>query len=252
MKNHFLITTIFIILFVGCDIDKRKPERRTFKNYTVEATYLDSNLIDGRAKYFDKGGNLIYIENYVQGKKEGYATSYYPNQKLKDSMFFSNGLKNGFSYRFDPAGKLIRKSFNYYGLTVGDQFYRASDRKNVYFFLDFDKNVLIRCEYDSVGKSQLLHFDVNPKVSTVFNGNDSAYNLLIYFPNPPELSMKFMMGIKNETNKTKNEKELFNERLFLDTVVMKPKKGWYPYVSVHVENLEDSINQIHYYEFKME
>lgn len=252
MNKNYLIILLLGNLFSSCKNSEPKVERRIFTKYSIEAKFIDSTIIDGTAKYYDSNNNLTQIINYVRGKKEGYSTIYYPNQNLEDSMFFSNNLKNGFLYKFDSSGILMRKIYYYYGLEVGDQFYRSATNLDIYFFLDFNKNILVRCEYDSSGKTKLDYFEVKPKINTVFKDKDTAFNLLIYFPKPPNLSMTFRLGITNDNHEIKNEVELNSNRLFLDTVVLKPEKGWFPSVSIHVENLKDSINKIYYYDFKYE
>lgn len=239
----FLVS--FIIYLIGCNSKYPKIERRSFGEYSIEAIFKDSGIIDGIAKYFDKKNNLIRIVTYKNGIINGAVLNYYSNGLLRDSMNFSEGLKNGYAYHYDSTGHLFSIENHYYGNKVGGQYFYTLNGLYRYFFSDFNKNDLVRCDYDSLRKCKLTYFNDHPIRSNVLLEGKPGINFLIYFPKPPHLSITYSIGLSNVKHETKNITELHdNDRLFLDTALVLPEKGWYYSISCHVENIKDSINEI--------
>jgi antitoxin component YwqK of YwqJK toxin-antitoxin module len=80
----------------------------------MKATYSDQELTnaEGMFYYFHSNGNASMYGMYAQGQREGIWISHYANGKLKDSISYWNGKKNGGFQRYHLTG-LLYISGNY-------------------------------------------------------------------------------------------------------------------------------------------
>ena len=66
---------------------------------------IASNKFNGEFKDFDLNGRLMLSGNYIEGKKEGEFSAYYPNGKQKWNIIFKNNLPVDTAMYFYPDGK---------------------------------------------------------------------------------------------------------------------------------------------------
>jgi hypothetical protein len=254
LKINIFFLIGFVILFTGCSCNstnKKKLTRKKIGNYFVEAHFIDSNKIDGLAKYYDENGSLLSVANYENDLKAGPAINFYSNGMKKDSMFFTGGLRNGEAFIYDSLGHLERMTTYYYGISVGNNILYSSGRLKEYFFNDFNSNTLFSCEYDSSGKCLMGGFGLKP-ITNIIKDDDgkSVMTLFLYLPKPPNLSTIYHIGLANENNEKKSETIIKDNRLFLDTALYEPGKGLHYYISTHIENANGSTDKMFIHELK--
>jgi|SRR6188508_349678 hypothetical protein len=249
MRQRSIITLIalfFSTFCLSCIDLQSKNKRKKIGAFFVEARFKNDSTIDGPAKFFDKNDVLKSTVNYVNGLKHGPAINYFGNGKLKDSMNFIYGVKNGFQFAYDSAGKLISINYDYYGLRVGPEMELNNEKIRKYYFVDFNKEDLIECKYNSYGQvDEIPYFTTRPRVSKVRQGESfGMLELFFYLPKPPGVDVKYQVGL---TNKNKNDRNLFfvaNDRIIFDTLLPYPANGWHYYVSAHVKTINNQVNRI--------
>jgi hypothetical protein len=247
------ISVFFMYVFFSCNTKNNKAKRVKSGKYTIEAKFINDTIIDGKAIYYDSTNTLSSIVSYNMGLKSGPTVNFYPNGIVSDSLYYSNGVLNGGAFMFDSAGNLMRVKYSYYGLPVGHYYVFESGKIIKYYFSDFEKNDLVVCKYDSSGRCRLNKFNLNPVLSEAI-GTDrvNVLSLFLYLPSPPGLNAVYKIGLENEQRETKNERVIGQDRIFLDTVLSYPEKGWHYFVSTHLESQKDSINKIFFNELRLD
>ncbi|HPF07031.1 MAG TPA: hypothetical protein PK293_13420 [Spirochaetota bacterium] len=66
---------------------------------------------EGVGQWFYPSGNLQYRTNWSEGKATGEEIEYYdmPGKRMKTSIIWNKGLKNGAEVHYDSAGKVIKR-----------------------------------------------------------------------------------------------------------------------------------------------
>jgi antitoxin component YwqK of YwqJK toxin-antitoxin module len=242
----YQLTVFFIIgLFSRCSNNSPKIQEKRIGAYLVKARFKNDSIIDGVARFYTKGGSLVAVTNYTNGIKNGYAVIYHPNGQKSDSMYFTNGVKNGSQYRYDTSGRLSSINYQYYGLRMGPQLFFEKGLPVKYFYIDFNKDDLINCKYDSLGNiHELSYFAMKASVSQVISSNVKMLELFFYLPNPPNVQVEYSIGI---TDKNDNDTmlSLINfDRIIFDTLLPYPKKGLNYYVSAHLKSKNGKVNKV--------
>jgi len=247
IKTSKLILVLTVIIFIHF-FCKSSPENITTKHYkgfSIKAHFIDSEKIDGLAKYFDIDGNLIAIINYKNGIKTGPAVNFFLNGFKKDSMTYDSGQEQGFIFHYDSSGRLGSKVNYYKGSKVGPGIIYSFGKLKQYYFNDFDSNTVFISNYDSLGRSVVGMINLDPK-SMVFDedNGESTMQLRLYLPNPPNIISIYHLGLANENNSEKKEILINNDRFYLDTILNPPPKGYHYYVSTHFQNSDSTINKL--------
>jgi len=248
-KRHFLILVLTAFVGFGCiSPPGKKIVRKQIGNYYIEAPYIN-DTIEGMARYYDTNNRLISIVEYKNDLKYGPAINFYESGMKRDSSFYRDGLRNGKSFVYDSLGNKIEMSSYYYGILVGDNISYSNGKPREYFFNDFHGNTHFsirydtagRCKIGKMGKSSLL------PITYIFE-NESGMpkmNVFFYFPQPPNLTTTFSIGLMDEKMiKVKETLININNRFFIDTILSQPQKGYQYYISMHIQNIKDSINQV--------
>lgn len=161
---------------------------------------IADTTFDGPIKFYDAKSNVLVEEgNYVNGKRSGTDIIYYKDGIIQSEAEFVDGKQNGYSFNYDSSGKLVQKSYNYYGLSVGGSGDYINDSIKEYYFYDLDDNVLVYLNYDSIKGRRLT--DIQPNL---FFFHDSHYqhydshgtlhtsrNYFVYTPNPPKFDFRY-------------------------------------------------------------
>lgn len=165
---------------------------------TAEGRISPDTVFDGPIKFYDATSNqLIERGNYMNGIKIGMDTIYNKNGTIASKADFADGKQNGYSFHFDSNGNLVQKSYNYYGLNVGSSVNYIKDSVKEYYFYDFDENVLVYLNYDSIKGKRIG--DIQPKLFFFRETYYQSYNnhgvglksFFVYTPNPPKFDFKY-------------------------------------------------------------
>jgi hypothetical protein len=222
-------------------------------DYIIEAHFIRDSFIDGQAKYYDKNGNVVSLVDYKKGIKNGPAVNFYDNGIKKDSMNYTNGLLNGELWEYDSLGHLEKVVTYYYGLLVGHSTTYYFNQPHEYYYNDLNGDIIFYCEYDSLGKCLVGKFEPRPRLDRILDDNRKpALRLFLYFIKPPNLSTTYSLGIATEKNETIQEYQIKTDRLFFDTVLQSLPKNEHYFISTHIENKKDSINQVFINQLKWE
>lgn len=80
------------------------------KNKVSEGKVVNK-LYEGQWKYYHKASKAIMtIENYSNGKLEGFRLVFYPNGKIAEETIYKNNKKNGVYKRYTESGIIIEES----------------------------------------------------------------------------------------------------------------------------------------------
>lgn len=242
MKKVILIAITFFVL-ISCS--NYELQRKKIGEDLVEAKFVDDTLINGEAKFFDLNGNLESKANFFKGIKNGYAVNYYKNGVVKDSMYYTSNVLNGFFYSFDSSGFILFKGNNFHGLSAGDQYFFKDKTIKEYYFTNFERRRLVTCLYDSTGSCYSYFLNLSPVISDVLIKNEQpAINLFLYFPHPEGIELSYTIGLIDANNKRLSEVPLTSTNFFLDTTLAVPMQGSQYFISLKFKNLKDSKTEI--------
>ena len=248
----YIINAVFFCFLLSACKEKKIIRKRIDGKNIIEAKFINDSVIDGVAKFYDLQGNLKVRGTYLNGKRNGPTLIFYENRKIKDSLNYDSDLLNGKSFKYDSTGLLLFTLSYYYGIEVGDHpFYTRSGTKN-YYFTNFEKEILVKCRYDSLGRCDSFYFNAYPIITDFFtDDNVRSFRIFFYFPHPPDFEAKYTIGLINENGIKQNEIILNSNRIFLDTTLSKPQKMWHYFVSIDYKNVStDSIVNMYYKEVK--
>lgn len=217
-------------------------------------------VFDGTIKFYDTKSNVLVEEgNYVNGKKIGTDIFYYKNGTVQSKAEFADGKQNGYSFNYDSSGKLVQKSYNYYGLNVGGSANYLNDSIKEYYFYDLDENVLMYLEYDSIRGKQLGKIQPN-----LFFFHDSHYqnydshgtlhtsrSYFVYTPNPPKFDFKYSFVAIDSSYKVLSVlSEISNNQPW--SIINIDWKPEYPHQQLALRlKVRDSINNVNMTAFKV-
>lgn len=248
MRKLLTITFVALVgafILINCNDTKKRVERRQMNGYTIEAHFKDDSIVEGVAKFYQKDGRLVSITNYSDGKKDGVAMNYHSNGERSDSMNFSCGFKNGFQYRYDSLGQLYSIGFEYFDLRMGPQVFLDKGIVNRYFYLDFNKEDLIGCSYDSLGQiTEVNFFLTKPKITQVEVDDRKMVELFFYLPNPPNAQITYDVGVTNGGHEDRRLFSVNKSSIIFDTILPRSEEGQYYYVSAHIKNVSGSVNKL--------
>ena len=80
----------------------------------MEGSYLNDEY-HGKINTYDEFGDVIKIEQYVNGRLHGQVVSFYPvkmaetskTRRVMEIAFYDNGLLHGNKISFMPSGKIM-------------------------------------------------------------------------------------------------------------------------------------------------
>ena len=124
MKNTILLILSFLIFscqnsasvdsFSSLSTRKIDAEGKSIKSIKSKKgfLYVNDSIFSGMIYYlYPNSRDTLKIENYSNGKENGYWFQYYPNHVLKEKRFFVNGKKEGEHIGFYENGE---KRFSYH------------------------------------------------------------------------------------------------------------------------------------------
>lgn len=238
-----VICWALITLIIGCSNERRKFEKREVDNYIVEGIFINDSVYEGLTKFFSLKGELKSKINFMNGKKNGIAVNYFDNGNIHDSCFYENGLKNGDHFVFDSSGNLVYQDFYVQGYRIGGQVFYKNKEVWQYIFSNFEKKNIYSCIYDSIGVKQFGGEILNTSIYTTNINNSTYYGLFFYLIYPPNISVKYTLGIEDIDTKTKKELHVFPKRgIFVDTILAIPAKSEKYFVSAEYN---DTTNKFH-------
>jgi antitoxin component YwqK of YwqJK toxin-antitoxin module len=103
------------------------------KMKAFEATY-ENGLVEGEVSEFNEAGTKITSTFYKKGKKDGIATFYYKDGKVRITAEFKNDLQDGMTYEYFPSGTIAKQAMFRYGIRDGEEktFYENGELKTHY------------------------------------------------------------------------------------------------------------------------
>lgn len=238
-----LICWLFIALIIGCKNGQQKIERRKIGNYFVESIFINDSVYHGTTKFFSLKGELESKIHFINGTKDGIAINYHKNGNIHDSSFYVNGLKNGDHFVFDSSGELIYQDFYVSGHRLGGHVLYKKQKVYQYIFSNFEKKNIYSCIYDSIGVKQFSGDILNTTIYTTNINNTPCYGLFVYLIYPPNIFVKYTLGIEDTVRKIKKDLQVFSkDRIFIDTVLEIPRKSEQYFVSAEYN---DTVNKFH-------
>jgi len=241
-KYFLIVLTIFCL---SCT-NRNTVKRIKVNNYFVEGNFINGNTIDGNAKYYDSVGVLYNITTYDKGIKSGISIDYYPNGTVSDSVSFFCGKETGYWNRYDSIGSRVYANFYYCGLPYGPELLFKRNKLIHYYFTDFDRNTIVRCNYDSLGQIDSIgEFKMMFTLKSLERDSLKQLNMFAYLPVLPHTEQAFSIGL---TNKSNVNKELFpivgrRDDFFIDTILAVPPRGWYYYLACNIRANNGAINK---------
>ncbi len=124
--------------------------------YDDEKVHITGNykhgLKNGYFKTYDRNGNLISTEKYVNGEKETKAeninslevkTDYYPNGKVKVvATYTKDGIPEGVRREYDENGKIVKSYIFKHGKIIGEGIFSEAGQKEGFWKEFYDDGKL--------------------------------------------------------------------------------------------------------------
>lgn len=183
---------------------------KAFKLNREVKTFDSKKRIHGRYLRIEKG--VVILEgNYRHGSAEGTFTTYYPNGKIKEKVFYKRNKALGANYGYYENGNLNYKGYNLNGL-YGDSFhYDENGQLDVYGANDIEHSFFYYSNYSgltpinvigNIFSENIYSCDTKSKKTIILSDKAEVRNisdLYITVANPPQLSRE----VEVEINKKK-------------------------------------------------
>jgi antitoxin component YwqK of YwqJK toxin-antitoxin module len=135
------------------------PSDPTFgKVKAFEANYING-LVEGEASEYNEAGTKITSTFYKNGKKEGIATIYYKDGKVRIAANFIHDLQEGTTSEYYPSGNLAKEATFKNGFRDGEEkTYHENGQLKTFYIIKKDKLNGSGKEWNSQG---VLIFEAN-------------------------------------------------------------------------------------------
>jgi hypothetical protein len=156
IRSNILLISLGVLL-IGCTqsrIDNKSYviTRDAFGNVQSEINYINDTIMDGVAKYYYINKKLKDEIYFTNGLKNGFHKHYTQEGSLVSIIEFREGLQEGYTYWYYPNGNLESKSFWLKGKIFGDAYYYYNTGiLESYRSFDFQMNNRYLIKYDSNG-----------------------------------------------------------------------------------------------------
>ena len=232
--SYFFVS---VIVYISCGCQQgSKIEYRTVGSYKLKATYSADNILEGKAEVYDLSDRLLNISNYDRGLKNGISIDYNFDGSILDSVTFVYGKEYGYKKYIDSTGKITYKNYYYFGLPYGPEIFYYQGKIIKYLFNDFNKETLVRCNYDSLETLNNVDFFYMKFISTDMIKNEKKVkNLFGFTPLIPRTDQEFAIGITNKSNADQKLFTINSNNFFIDTLLAAPPAGWNYYMSCSVK-----------------
>ena len=239
-NNWHLI--VLAIIFLSCNEKRIKIER--IKNFTVQASFLDHNVIDGKARYFDSLGRLVNISTFSKGIRNGVNINYYPNGIVSDSVEYIFDKENGYWTYFDTSGIIGYSDYYYFGLGFGPTTWYENGQLQKYQFRDFNHKVIAEGKYTEHSKLDSIQgFHMNLCVTKVSKEGGKFCDLFGYLPEFPNTEQIFSIGLTNKNQRESQICAVKGKYFFIDTLLPIPPQNWFYYLGCHIRANGGAINK---------
>ncbi|MFT4801180.1 MAG: antitoxin component YwqK of YwqJK toxin-antitoxin module [Flavobacteriaceae bacterium] len=101
-------------------------------------------LLDSTWNFYDEIGNLRYVINYKEGKKNGEYINY-KNDKISEIEIYKSDIKEGINFQYYPTGELKKEIPYVNGLRSGKG-YEYSESQRIILILTYEKDYLKRVD----------------------------------------------------------------------------------------------------------
>ncbi len=110
------------------------PLNPIFRKVKAFEANFENGLIEGEACEFNEAGTKITSTFYKHGKKEGLATIYYNDGKVRITAEFENDLQEGMTHEFFPNGTIAKQAMFHEGFREGEEktFHENGQLKTAY------------------------------------------------------------------------------------------------------------------------
>ena len=234
---HF---TSIIFLLISCNNNNGLVSKKKIDGKIIESGFINDSIFDGVTKFYDLNNHLESKIHFTKGIKNGIALNYHANGKVFDSSFYKNGFKNGSHYVYDTLGQLIYIDYYFNGHQFGGQTFFKDNKPFQYVFNNFEKKNIFSCGYDTIGIFAYNGDIINANIYTDKINGTETYGLFAYFLNPPNIQVKYSLGITEQRLDTRKTLSSFdNSKVFIDTFLNKPPVGWKYYMSAEYN---DTVN----------
>jgi hypothetical protein len=188
------------------------------------------------------GTSVAELKN---GVREGSMVNYFPNGMTRDSETYSSDKVNGRVFHYDSLGVLESEEYAYFGVTVGPRILYQQGKVSTYSFVDFNRTMLVECKYDTGGRCRSVStFDANPVMTNAWLRDRPVKELSLYLPRPPRFTITHKLGISYSGDKADELTEIKSNNVYWDTILPVLPPGRNYYVSSHLYDKNDSINQL--------
>lgn len=106
MKKLLLILVVCTFVFACSDDKKSGDEKKENKEESLVIDNDNSNFYTGKVVILYKNGNIKYVENYLDGIKQGEYMNCYKTGEKKAEGKFNSGKRAGTWVWYDENGEV--------------------------------------------------------------------------------------------------------------------------------------------------
>jgi hypothetical protein len=212
-------------------------------SYTIKARYIDGRR-NGKTEFYDNSGHLTGVVNYKDDAKWGMCIHYYSNGVVSDSILYECDKPKGYWRHYDQAGEPTHFSYYYFGLQYGPELWYDKDTVlRTYKFLDFEKQAILECSYNSRGhieaiKNIALPISLEERKK---NGVD-MFDFFAYLPRIPLVKHTYYLGVADANKVMHKLCNIQGENFFIDTLLVAPPPGSHFYLGCDLKAVEGGID----------
>jgi|GEM_PF-4909729 len=221
-------------------------------NQIVRSNFIQDSILDGETKFYSLDSVLENITFFKQGIPNGLSISFYKNGKIRDSMIYINGFKEGRYHAYDSYGSILYSDYYFHNHLIGERKLYKEGLLSNYSFFDFEGRLLYSCDYDSIGIRRATGEILNANINSVFQGNTDKKRIFIYFIAPDGVDTDYKIGIVDSSGKYRKELCGLNHlnRMFIDTIVNKLSNNFSYFVSLDYNDRQNDFHKVYIIDLK--
>lgn len=238
-----------LIFLVECG-ERDTRSRFKYGDLYVLADTNDFGKVKGSAMFYNAQNQLVKLESFTDGIKNGPSINYSETGKVTDSVNYVYGRQAGYWYFYDSSGKLTSREYYYSGKQLGHlELYDSNKIVRTYSFKNFEKHDNVYAKYDDQVKlREMERFDMQFSARNILVNGKQMINVFSYLPKPPYCDVEFHIGLNKSENESENLFQI-NNAVFIDTLLPKLDSNWEYFISCHIKQPSGTFDRVYIAEY---
>lgn len=236
-----------ILILAGCTSNNQvKIETSHEGSSTIKARYTNG-MRNGRTEIYDGSGHLRGIRTYKNDSLSGISIDYFSNGIMSDSLTYVCGKPQGYWAHYYQDGNFRHIAYYYFGLQFGpDIWYRRDDILKSFSFLNFEKEPIVECTYNTHGNlDSIIKMDLKVILTDEEQNGSQLVEFFAYLPKIPFTDDSYSIGIADQNHVKQKLCDIKGSNFLIDTVLSAPPNGYHLYLKCDVKSDDGKLLRTH-------